>query len=98
MPIDFAADLDEMLSVDNHGITVTRQKDSATFEAILNNEYFRQELGEAGIDTTEQALYAKTNDVDDLVKGDHLTISGTSHVIASIEPDGTGLTRLVLHD
>lgn len=98
MAIDFETDLAEMLSTDNHGTVVTVPATSATFNAIYNNEYFRQDVGEVGFDTTEQVIYATDTDVASLVKGDLLAIGGVYHTVATIEPDGTGLTRLVLHD
>ena len=97
MAIDFDADLDEMFDSDDHGVVVTKF-DASTFEGIFNNEFYAQDVGSVGFDSNEQALYAATSSVSGVSKGDKLTIESIDYIVASLEPDGTGMTRLVLHD
>lgn len=52
-------------------------------------------------ETLETAGYAPVftcaaADVSDIAQGDPLTIDGTAYTVVSVEPDGTGLVRLVL--
>lgn len=42
------------------------------------------------------AATCKTSDVSSAGEGDTLTIDGTVYKIAEVQPDGTGLSRLIL--
>jgi hypothetical protein len=59
---------------------------------IFDNGY-SEVLGVAG---SEPSFTAKTSDVSVLAYGSVITIGGTTHTVRVAEPDGTGLTRLVL--
>lgn len=66
---------------------------AASVAAIFDNA-FSDPLGiVAG---TQPVFIAATADVATLAVGDTVTRGATSYTVASIEPDGTGITRVML--
>jgi hypothetical protein len=59
---------------------------------IFNNGY-AEALSMAG---SEPSFTAKSSDVSGLVYGNVIAIGGTNYTVRVLEPDGTGMTRLVL--
>lgn len=95
MSIDMISDLAECLSSDDHGV-ICRYK-GAEFSGIFNKEYFEQEAGFAGIASSEPVLYVGSDDIKGIVRGATITVDGIDFTVATIEPDGTGLTVLMLN-
>lgn len=92
MAIDFADDLDEMLSSDDHGVSVTWN--AATFDGIFNKEYFTEEGGQVGTASSEPMLYVRSTNVNGIAEEDEITIDGDSYFVEDFEPDGTGVTMI----
>lgn len=95
MAIDLASDLTEMLSSDDFGTAATYN--AATVYGIFTEEYLEQDVGTAGISSTEPVFYAHTSALSGLSDGDTITISSTDYTVAHFEADGEGLTRVVLN-
>ena len=106
MTIDFAGDLEELLTTDGHGVVVERD-DNTRFNGILNREFFEQFVNEEpAIAGSEPGLYASTKDVVSLAEGDRLrfydvkddreTLIATLRVATEHEPDGWGMSRVAM--
>ena len=93
MSIETAADRSAMLA--DYGITVTKS-DTSTFIGIFDNDFLAVDLDESEVESTEPTLLARTADVSGLAHGDSLTISSTSYKVRGIQPDGTGMTQIML--
>jgi len=48
------------------------------------------------VESTEPTLLARTADVSSLAHGDTLTISAVNYTVRGIQPDGTGMTQIML--
>lgn len=90
MPIDFHADLDEMLDADEFAVPVTHAGNS--FRGILNLAY-AESLGAEGY---RPSLIVRTVDVPTAAHGQPLVADGTAYTIRGVQPDGTGETVLEL--
>ena len=68
-----------------------------SFWAIFDNEFVESET-EPGVEGRQPVLTGRSSDVDNLEirKGSHVTIGADSYRVKRPEPDGTGMTRLVL--
>ena len=66
---------------------------STTVRGIFDNEYVTA-LGL--VDGTHPVFLASSSAVTSAAQGDPITVGGVSYRIARIEPDGTGMTRLIL--
>lgn len=78
--------------------TATYVLTSATFSVIFDAPYVGI-VGPAGeIQSSGPQATAKSADVDDYAIGDEILISGVYYKIAGMEPDGTGLTRILLSE
>ena len=93
MSVETAADRTALLA--DYGTTVTKT-DASTFTAIFDNDFLAVDLDESEVESTEPTLLARTADVSGLAHGDSLTISSTSYTVRGIQPDGTGMTQIML--
>jgi hypothetical protein len=93
MSVETAADRTALLA--DYGTTVTKA-DTSTFTGIFDNDFLAVDLDESEVESTEPTLLARTADVSGLAHGDTLTISAVSYTVRGIQPDGTGMTQIML--
>ena len=94
MAIEDDNDRDTML-VDG-GVSAT-YNGTATITVLFDDAYFEDGVGDgAGVDSSAPAALAKTSDVSGATIGSTLVIGGTTYHVTSVQPDGQGMTRLVL--
>ena len=85
-------DLPPMLA--DFGTTVTRANRSS-FTALFDRQF--QLVGDpAGVESFAPALTCLATDVATAAHGDVLTVDGDDYTVRSIQPDGTGVTVLIL--
>lgn len=65
---------------------------SATFDVIFD----RAHLESLGISATQPVALAKTTDVSSATRGTSITINGTAYTVMDNQPDGTGMSTLLL--
>lgn len=65
---------------------------ASTFSVIFD----RAHLESLGISATQPLLVAKTSDVSSANKGTSITVNGTAYTVMDNQPDGTGMTTLLL--
>lgn len=82
-------------SFESMGYVEVTKAGGDTFEAIFDNGY-AEAAGDIPVEASSPFLSARTVDVASLVKNTLLTINGTPYRLARHEPDGTGMTRVVL--
>ena len=88
----FAENLSDFLSPSEHASSVT--VGGSTVAAIFSNGY---QSGLAGfVESTGPSLLCKTADVAAAVQGTAVTVASTAYKVATVQPDGTGFTTLVL--
>lgn len=85
-------DLDTFFAADEFGVEAV--VDGETINAILDDEYV-EDLDVAG---TRPILICRTDEVEEVVQGDSVTIGETNYQVIATKPDGTGVTRLVLEE
>ena len=93
MSVETAADRSALLN--DYGTTVTKA-DTSTFIGIFDNDFLAVDVDESEVESTEPTLLARTADVSGLAHGDSLTISAVSYTVRGIQPDGTGMTQIML--
>jgi len=93
MSVETAANRTALLA--DYGTTVTKA-DASTFVAIFDNDFLAVDVDESEVESTEPTLLARTADVSGLAHGDSLTISAVSYTVRGIQPDGTGMTQIML--
>ena len=94
MALDFDEDLKEMLSEDEHGVAYEYR--GGTFEGIFNEEFLSQDVGRAGMESTTPVLYARSVDISGIEHEEVIQLKGRTFQVVGNQPDGTGLTMLVL--
>ena len=66
--------------------------DSATVAGIFDNQFVEVN----GIEGVRPVFTCSESEVSSIAHGDAVTLKATSYKVAGIQPDGTGLTSLVL--
>lgn len=98
MSIESADDLldviETLAGITTDQVTVTYA--TGSFTAIFDRPFVALSPGEVEVETRQPVLIARTADVSSLTKGTALTVQGGSYTLRHQEPDGTGMTRLVL--
>jgi hypothetical protein len=93
----FEEDLSLFLSADEFAVpvqAVTRHSEVVQFQVIFDNGYSAQLGGYA--DGTQPTALARSVDVADLVQGCAFTVAGADWLVTDLQPDGTGMTLIVL--
>lgn len=80
--------------------TISRFGTSAFFGStcitgILDNEYLVSG-SDLGVESTSPAFTCKTSDVSCVSHGDTLNIGTDEYTVRGVQPDGTGMTVLIL--
>ena len=76
--------------------TYTHAGTASSIMVIFDNEYLAAEFIDSAVATAEPQALAMTTDVENAVAGDTLVVDGVTYYVTAPEPDGTGVTRLVL--
>ena len=76
------------------GVEVTRPNKGA-FTAIFDRQYAGVGEG-AAVESYSPALTCRSVDAETLAHGDELTVDGDDFVVRSLQPDGTGVTVVIL--
>lgn len=93
MAVETAEDREAMLA--DFGIVVTLPS-ATTITGILDSGYLAVDVEDTEVESSEQVLTCRTTDVSALTHGSQLTISGATYYVRGIQPDGTGITTLIL--
>jgi len=65
---------------------------AVTVNVIFDNQY----ASPFDISASRPSCIGKSADLDSLLFGAGIVVSGVDYVVRSVEPDGTGMTRLML--
>ena len=85
-------DSDRLALLDDFGLDVHIKGRVVT--GILDNEF--SEVG--GVASTVPVLWVRSIDIENDSRGDALTIGTTDYTIAEMQPDGQGITIVVLQE
>ena len=98
----FDEDLTAFFSTDDFAVTATWTPDGGdptTVTGIFDNEYIEDiGGGEVDIEATHPMFLVKTADVPNVAQGDQLFVNDLYYRIVNVQPDGTGLTVLILEE
>jgi len=65
---------------------------AVTVNVIFDNQY----ASPFDISASRPSCLGKSSDLDAMSYGAEIMVSGVDYVVRSVEPDGTGMTRLML--
>lgn len=96
--IEISAFFDPILTVD--AVFTPAGGIGTIIKVIFNKEYQTIEMlsGGVGVESSGPVATCKTSDVSGAKHGDTLAISGTTYYISGVQPDGTGITKLLLSE
>jgi hypothetical protein len=94
----FTEDPSEFLDND-YGFSVEAVYEGVTINGIFDHEYYEDTVGMgAGMQARRPVFLCLESDVSEAAHGDVLEIGDTTYHVAGIEPDGTGMVRLMLEE
>lgn len=104
MAVESAADRLVFLSTDDFGVTaayVQQGQAAVSIAGIFDNAHLIVDAGEAGVSGTAPVFTCRDDDLATLAfgaarRGDRLTISGVTYIVTDPQPDGTGMTTLIM--
>ncbi|GJQ59783.1 MAG: hypothetical protein D8M57_13215 [Candidatus Scalindua sp. AMX11] len=91
---DILTDLDTFLDSDEFAVDITYN--SGTIQGIFDNAFLEDQQDDVDIETLQPQVTVKTSDVSGLAHGDTMTIDSVVYNVIGIQPDGTGLTNVLL--
>lgn len=89
----FNEDLDAFLNVDEHGDHFVIQRSGKVIRGIIDRDYVETN----GIAAYEPVITCKTSDVKYFERGDHIEYGKSIFKYVYSQPDGTGMSRLILN-
>jgi len=100
MPLETAQDLLNFFDTDTHGTSASVTIDSTTtsISVILNKEYFAIAGESVDVDGTQPVVTCRSTDVTGIDTSDTIVIDAETYNIVNIQPDGTGMTVLILQE
>lgn len=100
MALESAQDLLNFFDTDTHGTTASISIDgsSSNISVIINKEYFAIAGESVDVDGTQPVVTCRSSDVTGVDTDDTITIDTVTYNIVNIQPDGTGVTVLILQD
>lgn len=102
MAVETADDRAVFVSVDDFGVAATYTPAggvASTVNGIFDNEYIAVEAGgEVAVALQEPRFHCRTADVASAAEGDAIVINAVNYTIRIVQPDGTGMTMLVLEE
>ncbi|MCP4989340.1 MAG: hypothetical protein GY928_25775 [Colwellia sp.] len=93
---DLTTDLDVFINTDEFAVDITYN--STTIQGVFDNEFSSAVEGEMGIESTVPQVMVKTSDVASVVHGEVMIIESVNYNIIGIQPDGTGMTLILLSE
>ncbi len=93
---DLTNDLDIFFNDDEFAIEIIFK--TATIEGIFDNEFAQTAEGDIGVETTVPQVLVRSSDVSGDDHGETMTIDSVVYKIIGIQPDGTGMTLILLSE
>lgn len=101
MAVETATELEVFFSADDFGVTATYTPlggSASNVKGIFDNEFFEAAVGEVGVAIQQPRFVCRSSDISAAVEGDALTVNSVAYTIRVVQPDGTGVTTLVLEE
>lgn len=90
----FTEDLRAFISTNDFAVSAVYN--GVSIDVIFEAAYFEENMGSVGFQGSAPMVTALTIDVPNAAHGETLVINGVTYKVASVEPDGTGITVLRL--
>lgn len=94
MAVETAADLEALFSADEFAVVATVA--GAAVNGIFDAAYQPSEFGDVTLQGSEATLQVRASDVSSVAYGAAVVVDGVNYTLRRNEPDGTGVTTLIL--
>lgn len=101
MAVETATELAIFFDADDFGVTASYTPSggsASNVKGIFDNEFFEAAVGDVGVAIQQPRFLCRTSDISAAAEGDAITINSVAYTIRVVQPDGTGVTTLVLEE
>jgi|APSaa5957512535_1039671.scaffolds.fasta_scaffold122586_3 hypothetical protein len=96
---DILSDLTEsFFNSDASEFAVEATWNLTTVKGIFDNDFFEVEVGEVGVQGNQPRFFCASADISGLGEGDAIVIGGVTYNAIREEPDGTGVSLIILRE
>jgi hypothetical protein len=92
---DIISDIDEVI-LDNDEFSVDVLYNSTTFQGIFDDGFIDSADDGVAVESTAPQVQVKSTDVAGALHGQTMTIESVVYKIIGVQPDGTGMTLIML--
>jgi hypothetical protein len=71
--------------------------DPLSFSVLLDNDHESRSLGDIAQAGRDWVAFALVSEIPGVAVGDTITVNAVDYRVATVEPDGRGVVRMVLH-
>ena len=93
---DLTGDLDVFFNSNEFAVEASLKGAAIPIKVIFDDEYREIALSAGSVEGSVPQCLAKSSDVEDAVHGDTLKVGETTYKIIEVQPNGTGITTLML--
>lgn len=93
----FTEDLTPLFD-ETYGFAVPATIGTATISVLFDNEYYGANGQEVTVATSKPVATCKTSDVAEVARGETIAIEGIDYTVVDKQPDGRGVTLLILEE
>ena len=93
---DLTGDLDIFFNADEFAVEAFLNGAATPIKVIFDNEYREIVLSSGSVEGRVPQCLAKSSDVEAAAHGNTLKVGATTYKIIGVQPDGTGITTLML--
>jgi hypothetical protein len=73
--------------------------DAETLSGVFTQDYYAPvEGGEVRVESASPAVSLPSSDVPSAAQGDAVNVDGTDYKVVTVQPDGMGMTALILRE
>jgi hypothetical protein len=100
MALENNQDLLNFFDPETHGknASITISGTASSIKVILNKEYFEIPGETVDVDGSQPIVHCRSSDVTGVDSADTIVIDTVNYNIKSVQPDGTGVTILILQE
>ena len=96
MPVESDSDRAAFLDSDEFGASATWN--STTFDVMFLSKYELAAIFDVEIEANEVSAICRDSDISGIQREQTFTVNSTAYKVKDIQPDGTGMTTLILSE
>lgn len=98
MSAETAADRLAFFDLDDFAVCAVWKDDTGKVKGNVQGQFRNEFVDALTVESQTPTLQCRASDIDGIVHGHTMTIDSTVYTVYGVQPDGTGITMLVLEE